>query len=116
VNKLFSQLSRNIRVTVSREIVLDPYDKTTEIIELTPILIRAMVSDLIFSQIQWKMPGIQASQAKEIIVQKKYRALLELSSRITINNEDYYGWRVNDKMQMREEDQYLRVYIYKKQV
>jgi hypothetical protein len=62
------------------------------------------------------MPGIITNKAKEIMVEKKYRHALELSSKIKYEKDFYEGWRSNGKMQIREEGDYVRVYIYIKKV
>ncbi len=116
MNRLFKEKSRTIRVYMTKEIVTDPYEKSVEVLELSPLPLKAVVTDMGFSQINWKMPGIVTSKAKEIIIKKKYRNLLENSYKIQIDNEYYEGWSINAKMQLKEEDQYIRAYIYLKQV
>lgn len=102
------------------ESVVDPYEKNIEVSLLNPIPVRGLVSDLVFSQITWKMPGIVADKAKELYIEKEHRTLLEKSQKIEVkeNNEwvAFEGWRVNGRMQIREEGGLLRVYIYSKNV
>lgn len=116
MEELFKEKSQTIKIYMARETETDPFEHTKEITELPPLPIKAIITDLVVSQIQWKMPGIIADKAKEIIVQKKYRSLLEKSYKIEVDSEYYDGWKVNGKMQIREEGNYCRVYIYSKQV
>lgn len=117
---LFQDNSQCIRVYLGKETVTDPYEKSIEVTLLNPIPVRAIVADLVASQIEWKMPGIVADKAKEIYVEKKHRTLLEKSQKISIkeNNTwvDFEGWRVNGRMQIREEGAFLRVYVHSKHV
>jgi len=114
MDKLFREHSQNIRIYLAIETTDDPYEKNVTLSELNPIPIKAIVTDLTFAKSQWAMPGIITDKAKEIIVEKKYRSLLEKSYKIQIVGDiDYYeGWKQNSKMQIREEGNYLRCYIY----
>ncbi len=118
MDNLFKAHSKCIKIYIGREVETDPYEHTKSITHLLPISIKGIVTDLTMAKVQWAMPGIIANKAKEIIIEKKHRALLEMSQKIQIAGEsDFYeGWRVNGKMQLREEDKYIRVYIYLKTV
>jgi len=116
MNKLFKEQSKTIKIYMTKEVIVDPFDKTTEVIELSPLPLKAIITDIGFNQISWKMPGIVASEAKEIIIQKKHRDMLEASYKIRIDNTDFEGWKINGKLQLKEEDMFIRAYIYKKQV
>ena len=96
------------------ETVADPYEQNVTRSSLNPIPIKAIVTDLNFSKIQWSMPGIVADIGKEILIQKKYENLLTYSYSIEIDSVDYYGYRINGKLQLRHEGDYIRVYIYNK--
>lgn len=112
LNDFFPQHSQKIRIYLASEIEQDPYEHNVEFTEITSIPIEVIISDLISSQINWKMPGIVTEQAKEIITRKKHRHLIEQSYKIEINKEFYYGWKVNGRMQIREEGDFLRLYVY----
>ena len=114
MKELFREQAKSILVYPGIEIDLDPIEHNVEVSYLNPLPIQGIVNDLTFAQVQYKMPGIVTDKTKEIVVEKKYRTLLELSQKIQIAGEtDYYeGWRVNGKMQIREEGDYIRVYIY----
>ena len=117
---LFQEHAKCIKIYMGVEMVDDPYEKNVTISLLNPIFVKALVQDLVASQITWKMPGIVADKAKEIYIEKKHRTLLEKSQLIGVkeNNNwvDFEGWRVNGKMQIREEVDLLRVYVYSKHV
>jgi hypothetical protein len=114
MEELFNEQQRCLRIYIGRETVADPYEKNVTVSLLPPIPIKGIVTDLVFSQIQYKMPGIVADEAKEILIEKRHRTLLEKSQKIQIDNKYYTGWRVNHRMQIREEGNYLRAYIYSK--
>jgi hypothetical protein len=112
LNDFFPEHSQKIRIHLATEVDQDPYEHNVEFEEITSIPIEAIVTDIIASQVNWKMPGIFTEKAKEIITRKKYRNLIEQSYKIEIEKEFYYGWKVNGRMQIREEGDFLRVYVY----
>ena len=112
MDNLFREQSQYIKIFVGTETVVDPYEHTTEETLLNSIPIKAIVTDLTFAKIQYAMPGIVTDKAKEIIIRKKDRPKLEMSRKIQIGSEFYEGWKTNSKMQIREEGDYCRVYIY----
>lgn len=116
MEKLFKEFSKPIKIYLATEMETDPFEHTVELTELNPFPIKAIISDLTASQSQYKMIGIVADKSKEIMVEKKYRSLLEKSVVIEVEKELYEGWRVSGKMQIREEGNFLRVYIYIKKV
>jgi hypothetical protein len=116
MEELFREQSKRIKIYLSNEIETDPFEKTKEITYLPPLAIDAVVSDLSFSKIQWTLQGITTNSAKELLVEKKNKSLLEQSSKIEIDGEDYEGYRINGKTAIKTEGEYIRVYIYLKQV
>lgn len=116
INEIIKKFGQCIRIYIGKETITDPFEKTVDVVLLPPYPIKGIVNDLVASQIQWKIPGIVAEKAKDIMVNKSNRALLEKSYKISIkeNNEwvDYKGWKVNGKMQIREYEDGLRLYIY----
>lgn len=114
MENLFFEKAINIRIYVGTETELDPYEKNIDVTLLNPIPIKAIVTDLTSAKVQWAMPGIVTDKAKEIITEKKHRPMLEMSRKIQIvGDTDYYeGWKTNSKMQIREEGDYIRCYIY----
>lgn len=111
--KLIREEGKYIRIYPAREVKVDPYEDEVDFEMLQPIAIKAIVSDLTFSQAQWKITGVSASLTKEIILPKRYKQLLEHSYYIEIDEDFYKGWRVNGKMQIREEGNYIHLYVYK---
>lgn len=109
---LFKEYARHIKIYLATEALLDPFEKNVKLTHLNSLPIKAIVTDLTASQAQWKMLGIVTDKAKEIIIEKKYRSLIEQSALIEVDGELYNGWKVNHKMQIREEGDYLRIYIY----
>ena len=112
IDDIFKEQGKCIKVYLAKETKVDPYEKNVELTYLAPITLRALVTDFTFSQIRYKMPGIETDKSKEIIVSKSKRSLLEKSQKIMIDGEFYEGWRVNGRMQMREEGDTVRVYVY----
>ena len=112
MDKLFKEKAKTIKIFCGISQEIDPYEKNVEITMLNPFPIKAIVTDLVATQSQWKMPGIVTEKAKEIIIEKKYESLLLKSRKIQIDNDYYVGWKQNGRLQYRIEDKYLRVYIY----
>jgi len=112
LNEFFRNVGKTIRIIIATETIQDPFEKNVVFTELPSIPIKAIITDIIASQSQWKMPGITTEKAKEIIIKKKHRTLLEQSYKIEVNGEFYEGWKVHGRMQIREEGDFLRVYIY----
>lgn len=114
---LFREESKKIKIYLATETETDPYEHTVEITKLNPLPIRALISDLTSSQLVWKMPGIETEKAKELIIEKKYRSLIEKSHLIEIDNEYYEGWKINGRMQIKQIGKnYLRIYAYANKV
>ena len=112
MDKLFKEKAKTIKIFCGISQEIDPYEKNVEITMLNPFPIKAIVTDLTSAQSAWKMAGIVVDKSKEIIVEKKYRSLIEKSRKIEINKEFYYGWKVNGRMQIREEENFCRIYVY----
>jgi len=113
MDKLFKEESQKIKIYMTTEVETDPYEHTVEHTNLNPLPIRALIADLTPSQLNWKMPGIATESAKELIIEKKYRSLLEKSYWIEIDGDKYEGWKINGRMQMKQIGKdYLRVYVY----
>jgi len=117
MDDIFKEHSKCIRIYIGHEVEIDPYEHNTEVSLLSPTNIKGIITDLTATQANWKMPGIKFSQVKDLLIEKKHRRLLELSQKIELQDGmdivSYEGWRVNGRMQIREEGNYLRVYIYR---
>jgi len=120
MDDLFNEQSKNIRIYPATEVAndKDPFEGNSTVSYLNPIPIKAIVTDLTATQVGYKMPGILTDKAKELIIKKKYETLLTSSYKIEIDGDTTYyeGWKQNGKCQFRIEGNYLRVYIYAKQV
>jgi hypothetical protein len=116
MDDLFKCDSENILFYQAIETQTDPIYKETTLTYLNPLPVPAIVTDLGFSQIQWKMPGVLTDKAKEIIIDKKYEPLFKLAFKIKIGTEEYVGWKNNGQVQYRIEDDYLRAYVQLKQI
>ena len=112
-----ASFSEWIQVYTAKEVIQDKYEQNTQFVYNNPLPIRALVVDFTAAQANWKMPGIQVSKVKEIFIHQKYRSLIEQSAKISIEGEDYEGWRVNGKMQIRQmAKDIIRIYVYIKVV
>jgi len=116
MESLFREMSQKIKIYLAIESETDPIEHTTELTLLPPIPISAVVNDLGFGKVKWQMDGISTSDAKEIYIEKKNKTLLEQSQKIEISGIDYEGYKVLEKMQIKTEGDFCRIYIYRKQV
>jgi len=116
MDELFKQHAKSIKIYLATERETDPFEHSIELTQLSPIPIKAIVSDISPTSAIWKMPGISAEKTKEIIINKKHENLLKQSQLIEIDKELYEGWRINGRLSYRIEGDYLRAYIYIKKV
>ena len=89
---LFKQEARSIRVYISKEKLADPYEKNTTN-QWVSYPIKAIVGDLLASQLDWKLPGIKALKAKVLLIRRRDIFIFEMSGKIVIDGDTYYGWR-----------------------
>lgn len=118
---IFKKRGKWIRVYVGKETIEDPIEKNTSVQHKTHFPILAVIEDLTSAQAAYKMIGIQSSKAKDILIDAKYRNILELSTKIFYDGDFYQGWRDNSKLQIREvpgdgSGDYLRIYMYSRAV
>jgi len=116
-NELWDSLDdelETIRIYLASETTLDPYEKNKSYTVSDIVPIKGIVTDLTATQISYKMPGIIADDAKQLIIRKKYRSLIESSYKIEIRNIMYFGWKVHGKAQIRQEGDFLRIYVYRR--
>ena len=112
MNNIFRENSQKILIYLATTVDQDPFEHNVETTMLNPLPISAICTDLIASQIAYKMPSINTDKAKEIIIEKKYKSLLLQSYKIKIDDDYYQGWKTNSRLQIREEQDYLRCYVY----
>jgi hypothetical protein len=96
MDDLFRTDSQKILFYQAIETQIDPIYKEDTLTYLNPLPVSAIVIDLGFSQIQWKMPGV--------------------CYKIKIGTEDFIGWKKNGQIQYRIEDNYLRAYVQLMQI
>jgi hypothetical protein len=112
MNDIFRNLAQTIQVYIGSELKADPFEENTTVVLYNPIPIKAIVSDLNFDQIKYKMPSISTSKAKEVLVQKKDEKVVLMSQKIVIDGEEYEGWKENGRMQKKNEGDYIRIFAY----
>lgn len=112
MKELFNEKSIKIRIYTAIEAIDDPYEQNVIITELPSLAISAIVTDISPTSAAWKMGGLETQKTKQIIIEKKYRSLLENSYKILVSGELFEGWRISGKMQMIEEGEYLTFYCY----
>ena len=115
--ELFDEQAINVRIYLGKESTLDPYEKNTDYVEISnSIPLRAIVTDVSPSKAVWKMPGVTSDKIKQLILPKKHLPLILQSQKITIQGDDstYYGYKIEGKMSIVTEGEFIRVYIYVK--
>lgn len=117
--QLFREESEKLLVYLATETILDPDEKNVSLSYLNPLPIDSVITDLSAARAAYKMVGILTEKAKQIIVEKKHRPLLEMSYKLKVLGEtDYYeGYKISGKLQILELDKnYIRLYIFIKQL
>ena len=118
MERLFEKFEKKIQVYLATQTVSDPYTKSTTDLIVTQVPIKGIVSELSAGSIGYKMVGIITEKAMQLIVPKRYRSLLEKSYKLQIvgETEFYEGYKLNGRLQILEIGDYIKIYIYKKQV
>jgi len=112
MDELFNEKSEYIRIFMGTENIDDPYEKNVTETLINSIPIKAIVTDVSPASSQWKMPGIVSEKTKQILIKKKYEDMLKMSRKIEIDNEDYYGYKTNGRLNYVIEGEYIRAYVY----
>jgi len=112
MDSIFKDFSQKILVYLSVSSSEDPLEFNTTESLLNSIPIRAIVSDYSFSKIRWSMNSVNTDRVKEILVEYKHKNLIEQSIKISIDGEDYLGWKTDSKLQYRKEGNYIRLLCY----
>jgi hypothetical protein len=109
---------KTVWVTVGRTTETDPYEHTSDLVTQNPVPLEAIVKDLTSTQAMYKMVGVQVSTAKDLLLSKQFRQWIELSRFITIDNIKYYAFKdaEGSRVQIREMDDVIRVYVYSKAI
>ena len=112
LDDVFKTEGKWLRVYQGVETIDDPYEKNVTVEELNPLPIKVIITDLSGAKLMWKAPGIIASKAKEVYFKKHHRSLIENSQRFEFEGESYVGYRKNGKLQIEQQDDYLKLLIY----
>ena len=111
---LFKENSQSILIYMSTETQIDPFSKEVESTTLNALPIDALISDLSGESMQWKTGGIITSNSKEIVCEKKHKELIKMSYKITVDGEEFVGYKKDGAMQIRNIDEnYIRLYIHR---
>jgi len=114
MDAIFKESSQSILVYMGVESIIDPFSKEVENTVLNSLPIDALVSDLSGESMQWKTGGIITSNSKEIICEKKHKELIKMSIKITVDGEEFVGYKKDGAMQIRNIDEnYIRLYIHR---
>ena len=114
MDELFKEMSQKILIYLAVPSISDPYEKNETLSELPSLPINAIVSDLGFGKVKWQMDGVSTDDAKELIIEKKNKTLMEQCYKIEIDSVLYEGYKVLGRMQIKTEGDYCRIYIYRK--
>jgi hypothetical protein len=116
MDTVFKSESKKILIYISKEVETDPYDKNVSHTVFNAIPINAIISDISGESMKWKTGGIVTSEGKQVICKTINRPLLEMSYKIKAEGQDYQGFKINGRMQIRKlDDNYIQVYIYKEE-
>ena len=116
MDRMFKELAVPIKIYIGTETEDDPFTHTVTETLLTPIPIKAIVTDLSNTKAQYAMPGIETEKSKEIIIRKIHKDMLIMSRKIYVDGDDYEGWKVSGRLQFRTEGSFIRAYVYIKKV
>jgi hypothetical protein len=115
LRELIRQEGKKIYIYISKSVKQDPEEEDTKDICFNPCVITGLFNELTSSQMTWKTTGTAPTQGGEIVVDKKYRTMLECAFKIVIDSVTYVGWKDNQgKTQIRQEGNYIRHYVYRK--
>lgn len=90
------QLS-TLHVYPAQKIVLDPYEKNTEKVYMSPLPVKALIRQVSFEALHWKYYGQIPVGSIEAIVEKKYLTHLRTAGKIKYK-EDYFAcWKDESK-------------------
>lgn len=112
MEQLFKETSQRIKIYLGKETIIDPHSKETTVVLFPPVYIDAIVYDLTMAQVQWKLPGSNANQAKTIIIRVAQKKTLLNCQKIRIDSIDYTGWKLKGRLQYKTEGDFIRAHIY----
>ena len=114
MDQIFKNFSQKILIYLSISSEEDCLEFNTVESLLNSIPIRAIVSDYSFSKARWTMTEIHTDEIKEVTIEKKHESLLISSYKIGFEGKEYYGYKVNGRLQYRKEGDYIRFQMFTK--
>lgn len=115
LEEIIKQEGKWIKIVLGKSIITDPEEQSTKTTLINPILIKGLVTELTANQLRWKMFGIENQQGMEIIVDKKYKNVIQMSQKIIIDNIEFVGYLGDiGKLQVKEEGNYLKIYTFRR--
>ena len=114
MDNLFKESSQKILIYMSTESIIDPFSKEVENTTLNSLPIDAIVTDIAGESMSWKTGGIVTIDSKELVCEKKHKNLLKFSLKITVDGDEFVGYKKDGAMQIRNIDEnYIRLYIHR---
>ena len=115
MRELFEKHSRPIMfyLEIEKE---DPYGlgRTSKKYQ-TYITKNAIVNDIDYARIAYKLPGLQVEEAKEIIIEKTALSIFLNSKKIIIDGKEYSSWKDNtNKVRYKDLGEFISAYIYRR--
>lgn len=75
----------------------------------------AIVTDIDYARVTYKLPGIQVEEAKELVLRKNDLSILLNSKKIIIDGKEYYSWKDNsNKVRYKDLGDFISVYVYRR--
>lgn len=81
----------------SKEVVNDPFEKTTTKTWLNPLPVRVYIKTINPDALRWKFFGTLPIGTKEVIFENKYISLFKIADKIKIDNEFYKTWKDDER-------------------
>ena len=77
-DNIFKEYAQKIKIYLAQEIINDPFEKSVDLTYMNSLPINAIVTDLDPTSAMWKMPGIIINKAKQLIIEKKRKYIINL--------------------------------------
>lgn len=94
----------------------DPYGFEDTSVKYRYYTIRkAIVSDVDYARVSYKLPGIQVEEAKELVLRKNDLSIFLNSKKVIIDGKEYYSWKDNsNKVRYKDLGEFISAYIYRR--
>jgi len=110
------KVGKILLIYVAKETETDPIEKTIELTYMNPIPVKGIIEDLAPNQMIWRLPGLEVTKGKMVVIPKRYKKSVILSHKFEVRGEDetYYGYRegAGKNMQLKTIGNYIQFYIY----